>query len=109
MARESQENVERLNQVVEGFWKDQEDVLERVRPFLGSWSVVSRVLKGKNTNVMEGKGGVGGGYRSWRGWTDSLSWMMGSGFVVLFFLVVAGLTLIHGLQTACKYLSINSL
>jgi hypothetical protein len=102
MARESRDKIERLNRVVEGFWRDQEDVLGRVRPFLGPWSVVKRVLEGKNIDVMGGKGGVGGGY-SWIGGTNGLWRMMGSGFVALFFVVVAGLTVAYGLRTARKY------
>ncbi|KAF9136671.1 hypothetical protein BG015_003056 [Linnemannia schmuckeri] len=97
MARESRENVERLNIVVAGFWKDQENVLAQVRPLFGAWAFARNVLERENvmTGTNGGRGGGGGLMLSW----------MGSGFVLLFFVVVAVLTLIHGLRTVRK--SIN--
>lgn len=96
MAKESRENVERLSRDLEGYWRDQEDVLGRVKPLLGTWGVVRRVLESQS---VLSKGGVrrreGGGMMVSR---------MGSGFVLLFFVVVTVLTLIHGLRTARKSL-----
>lgn len=93
MARESRENVERLSRDLEGLWRDQEDVLGRVRPLLGTWGVVRRVLEGQSVF------NEGWGVRE-RGRGGPMVLRMGSGFVLLFFVVVTVLTLVYGLRTA---------
>ncbi|KAF8927801.1 hypothetical protein BGZ47_001950 [Haplosporangium gracile] len=92
MARESRKNVEGLNLVVAEFWQDQKDVLGRVRPLFGAWAFARSVFERESSLAGMNRGrGRGGGLM--------LSWM-GSGFVLLFFVVVAVLALIHGLRTA---------
>ncbi|KAF9128728.1 hypothetical protein BGX30_014217 [Mortierella sp. GBA39] len=91
MARESTENVERLSRDLEEFWRNQEDALGRVRPLLGTWGVVRKVLESQSV-LIEGGGARGGG--------GLMVSRMGSGFVLLFFMVITVLTLIHGLRTA---------
>ncbi|KAF9275224.1 hypothetical protein BGZ88_002463 [Linnemannia elongata] len=93
MARESRENVERLSRDLEGLWRDQEDVLGRVRSLLGTWGVVRRVLEGQSVF------NEGWGVRE-RGRGGPMVLRMGSGFVLLFFVVVTVLTLVYGLRTA---------
>ncbi|KAG9064086.1 hypothetical protein KI688_003265 [Linnemannia hyalina] len=63
MARESTENVERLSRDLEEFWRNQEDALGRVRPLLGTWGVVRRVLESQSVLIEGGgvRGGGGGG------------------------------------------------
>ncbi|KAK3809008.1 MAG: hypothetical protein JOS17DRAFT_822296 [Linnemannia elongata] len=93
MARESKENIERLSRDLEGFWRDQEEVLGRVRPLLGTWGVVKRVLESQS--VFNKGGGVRGG-----GGRELMVPWMWSGFVLLYFVVATVLTLIYGVRTA---------
>lgn len=101
MARESKENIERLSRDLEGFWRDQEEVLGRVRPLLGTWGVVKRVLESQS--VFNKGGGVRGG-----GGRELMVPWMWSGFVLLYFVVATVLTLIYGVRTARKSIYISS-
>ncbi|KAF9547227.1 hypothetical protein EC957_008737 [Mortierella hygrophila] len=61
VAKESTENVERLSGDLEEFWRNQENALGRVRPLLGTWDIVRRVLESQSVMIEGGVVRGGGG------------------------------------------------